>query len=71
MPFAFITLSTPTHPTSAIPNIDLEKDIQGLVRKQIGAIASLGGIIQGRNMIPKTRSGEFFFPRAVERRDRM
>ncbi|KAK6604907.1 AMP-binding enzyme [Botrytis cinerea] len=58
MPFAFITLSTPTHPTSAIPNIDLEKDIQGLVRKQIGAIASLGGIIQGRNMIPKTRSGK-------------
>ncbi|EMR83212.1 putative propionate- ligase protein [Botrytis cinerea BcDW1] len=58
MPFAFIILSTPTHPTSAIPNIDLEKDIQGLVRKQIGAIASLGGIIQGRNMIPKTRSGK-------------
>ncbi|TEY75875.1 hypothetical protein BOTCAL_0063g00070 [Botryotinia calthae] len=58
MPFAFITLSTPTHPISAIPSVDLEKDIQGLVRKQIGAIASLGGIIQGRNMIPKTRSGK-------------
>ncbi|TGO40842.1 hypothetical protein BHYA_0030g00080 [Botrytis hyacinthi] len=58
MPFAFITLSTPTHPASAIPHADLEKEIQGLVRKQIGAIASLGGIIQGRNMIPKTRSGK-------------
>ncbi|KAF7896091.1 hypothetical protein EAF00_006106 [Botryotinia globosa] len=58
MPFAFITLSTPTHPASAIPDADLEKEIQGLVRKQIGAIASLGGIIQGRNMIPKTRSGK-------------
>ncbi|KAF7882711.1 uncharacterized protein EAF02_006074 [Botrytis sinoallii] len=58
MPFAFITLSTPTHPVSAIPHADLEKEIQGLVRKQIGAIASLGGIIQGRNMIPKTRSGK-------------
>ncbi|KAF7940722.1 uncharacterized protein EAE97_006908 [Botrytis byssoidea] len=58
MPFAFITLSTPPHPASAIPDADLEKEIQGLVRKQIGAIASLGGIIQGRNMIPKTRSGK-------------
>ncbi|TGO87611.1 hypothetical protein BPOR_0215g00040 [Botrytis porri] len=58
MPFAFITLSTPTHPASAIPHADLEKEIQGLVRKQIGAIANLGGIIQGRNMIPKTRSGK-------------
>ncbi|TGO46589.1 hypothetical protein BOTNAR_0577g00030 [Botryotinia narcissicola] len=58
MPFAFITLFTPTHPASAIPDADLEKEIQGLVRKQIGAIASLGGIIQGRNMIPKTRSGK-------------
>lgn len=28
------------------------------MREQIGAIASLGGIIQGRGMIPKTRSGK-------------
>jgi propionyl-CoA synthetase len=28
------------------------------VRKQVGAIASLGGIIQGKGMIPKTRSGK-------------
>ena len=28
------------------------------MRNQIGAIASLGGIIQGKNMIPKTRSGK-------------
>lgn len=28
------------------------------MRDQIGAIASLGGIIQGRGMIPKTRSGK-------------
>ncbi|ESZ90336.1 propionate-CoA ligase [Sclerotinia borealis F-4128] len=39
MPFAFITLSTPIHPTSAIPDKGLEREIQGLVRKQIGAIA--------------------------------
>jgi len=28
------------------------------VRTQIGNIASLGGIIQGKGMIPKTRSGK-------------
>lgn len=33
-------------------------EVQRLVREQIGAIASLGGIIQGKGMIPKTRSGK-------------
>lgn len=28
------------------------------MRKQVGAIASLGGIVQGKGMIPKTRSGK-------------
>lgn len=28
------------------------------MRKQVGAIASLGGMIQGKGMIPKTRSGK-------------
>ena len=28
------------------------------MREQIGAIASLGGVIQGKGMIPKTRSGK-------------
>lgn len=28
------------------------------MREQIGAIASLGGMIQGKGMIPKTRSGK-------------
>lgn len=28
------------------------------MREQIGAIASLGGIVQGKGMIPKTRSGK-------------
>jgi propionyl-CoA synthetase len=32
--------------------------VQKLVREQIGAIASLGGMIQGKGMIPKTRSGK-------------
>lgn len=58
MPFAFITLSTPSHPPSAIPSPQLFAEIQKLVRSQIGAIASLGGMIQGKGMIPKTRSGK-------------
>ncbi|KAI1107141.1 AMP-binding enzyme [Jackrogersella minutella] len=58
LPFAFITLSMPEHPTSAVPDESLSKEIQGLVRKQIGGIATLGGIIQGKGMIPKTRSGK-------------
>ncbi|KAI0427822.1 AMP-binding enzyme [Xylaria sp. FL1042] len=58
LPFAFITLSTPDHPTSAIPDARLAREIQQQVRKQIGGIATLGGIIQGKGMIPKTRSGK-------------
>jgi len=58
LPFAFVTLSTPDHPTSAIPSPDLYSEVQKLVRTQIGAIASLGGMIQGKGMIPKTRSGK-------------
>ncbi|KAK2625288.1 hypothetical protein QTJ16_005657 [Diplocarpon rosae] len=58
LPFAFITLSTPLHPSSAIPSDALFAEVQKLVRTQIGAIASLGGMIQGKGMIPKTRSGK-------------
>lgn len=58
LPFAFITLATTDHPKSAVPDEKLAAEIQALVRKQVGAIASLGGIIQGKGMIPKTRSGK-------------
>lgn len=58
LPFAFITLSTDPHPSSAIPSEQVTSEIQNHVRKQVGAIASLGGIIQGKGMIPKTRSGK-------------
>jgi propionyl-CoA synthetase len=58
LPFAFVTLSTPDHPASAIPSDALFGEVQKLVRSQIGAIASLGGMIQGKGMIPKTRSGK-------------
>jgi len=34
------------------------KEVQAAVRSQIGGIATLGGIIQGKGMIPKTRSGK-------------
>ncbi|KAH7356590.1 hypothetical protein BKA65DRAFT_604417 [Rhexocercosporidium sp. MPI-PUGE-AT-0058] len=58
LPFAFVTLSTADHPPSAVPSDELFAEVQKLVRTQIGAIASLGGMIQGKGMIPKTRSGK-------------
>ena len=58
MPFAFATLSAADHPASAIPDKGLFSDVQKQVREQIGPISSLGGMIQGKGMIPKTRSGK-------------
>ena len=58
LPFSFITLSTANHPSSAIPSEALFKQVQKQIREQIGGIASLGGMIQGQAMIPKTRSGK-------------
>lgn len=58
LPFAFVTLSTADHPPSAIPDQRLLNQIQKRVRDQVGGIAALGGIIQGRGIIPKTRSGK-------------
>lgn len=52
LPFAFVATS------SDIPDSQLLKEIQQLIRKQVGPIASLGGMIQGKGMIPKTRSGK-------------
>ena len=58
LPFAFVTLSTADHPEEAIPDATFYKEVQSLIREQIGAIASLGGMIQGKGMIPRTRSGK-------------
>lgn len=58
LPFAFVTLSTADHPDSAIPDEKLLNEVQKQVRNEIGAIATLGGMIQGKGMIPKTRSGK-------------
>ena len=58
LPFAFVTLSIPEHPRHAVPHDTLMREVQKNVRDQIGAIAALGGMIQGKGMIPKTRSGK-------------
>ncbi|KAL1958119.1 hypothetical protein VTO42DRAFT_5159 [Malbranchea cinnamomea] len=69
LPFAFIhlkpsspssaTSNNPAAPLPATASPELFSSINTLVRTQIGAIASLGGIIQARGgMIPKTRSGK-------------
>lgn len=65
VPFAFIT---PKQPPATESNKQqrlparapdaLFNEINALVRTQIGPIASLGGIIQGVGIIPKTRSGK-------------
>ncbi|KAF2455227.1 hypothetical protein BDY21DRAFT_350194 [Lineolata rhizophorae] len=58
LPFAFVALARHDHPTAAVPDKTLFDEVQRAVREQIGPIASLGGMIQGRGMIPKTRSGK-------------
>lgn len=58
LPFAFISPSDSSDSLPARPSQQLFKEINANVREQIGAIASLGGVIQGRGMIPKTRSGK-------------
>lgn len=58
LPFAFVTLSVNEDSDAAVPDEVLFQEVQKLVREQIGAIASLGGMIQGKGMIPKTRSGK-------------
>ncbi|CBF70755.1 hypothetical protein AN5833.2 [Aspergillus nidulans FGSC A4] len=58
LPFAFITLKQSGGNSPARPSAELFNSVNRLVREQIGAIASLGGMIQGQGMIPKTRSGK-------------
>lgn len=61
LPFAFIQPradSSSEDPLPARVSPKLFSEVNALVREQIGAIASLGGMVQGRGMIPKTRSGK-------------
>ncbi|KAK4191223.1 acyl-CoA synthetase short-chain family member 3, mitochondrial [Podospora australis] len=53
LPFAFVTTSETTKSQE-----ELLAEIQKLVRTQVGPIATLGGMMEGRGMIPKTRSGK-------------
>lgn len=55
VPFAFVHLNSAA---STPPSGVLFSEINELVRAQIGAIASLGGVISGTRIIPKTRSGK-------------
>lgn len=52
LPFAFVQTS------QQVDDKQLFEEINKLVRTQVGPIASLGGMIQGKGMIPKTRSGK-------------
>ncbi|OQV07003.1 hypothetical protein CLAIMM_11497 [Cladophialophora immunda] len=56
VPFAFVV--PPEGSSAAVALPALSKEIDQLVRNQIGGIASLGGVIYGRGLIPKTRSGK-------------
>ncbi|EXJ63036.1 propionyl-CoA synthetase [Cladophialophora yegresii CBS 114405] len=59
LPFAFVIPAATTDANlPATPDKEFFTAINNIVRNQIGAIASLGGIIQGKGMIPKTRSGK-------------
>lgn len=64
LPFAFIQPATKSNAVSANEEIsatlpaDILASLNASIRSQIGAIAALGGAIQGRGMIPKTRSGK-------------
>ena len=59
LPFAFIEAATGSaDDMPATAPKELFDEINKQVRSQIGAVASLGGIIQGKGMIPKTRSGK-------------
>ncbi|KAL4925901.1 putative acyl-CoA synthetase [Aspergillus undulatus] len=58
LPFAFVTLKAASGDIPARPPSSLFNGVNALVREQIGPIASLGGMIQGQGMIPKTRSGK-------------
>lgn len=59
LPFAFITGSGSGSDSRAeAGSTDLHTELNNMVRSQIGAIASLGGIIEAVGIIPKTRSGK-------------
>jgi propionyl-CoA synthetase len=57
-PCAFIIPTVISKSIPVVPEKALTDELQKLVRQRISPIASLGCIIQGDNIIPKTRSGK-------------
>jgi propionyl-CoA synthetase len=58
LPFAFVTMGGNASASTDERRGKLLHEIQQLIRDQIGPIAALGGLIEGRGMIPRTRSGK-------------
>jgi propionyl-CoA synthetase len=60
LPFAFVVLdqSIPDGDDHDAAHERIFAEVQKAVRTQLGGIASLGGMIAGSGMIPKTRSGK-------------
>ncbi|KAL1835614.1 hypothetical protein VTK73DRAFT_5502 [Phialemonium thermophilum] len=58
MPFAFVATSDDDADGADHDDEKLLAEIQKRVREQVGAIAALGGMIRGRGIIPRTRSGK-------------
>ncbi|KAF2664643.1 acyl-CoA synthetase/AMP-acid ligase-like protein [Microthyrium microscopicum] len=58
LPFAFVVINPAIKDVTEERRQQLFKEVNQAVRTQLGGIASLGGMIQGRGMIPKTRSGK-------------
>ncbi|KAF9894568.1 hypothetical protein FE257_006453 [Aspergillus nanangensis] len=58
LPLAFVELGSGHGSLSSTAHKALFTEVNKLVRDNVGAVASLGGIIQGEGIIPKTRSGK-------------
>jgi propionyl-CoA synthetase len=58
LPFAFVTMGGSTSALTDELGGKLLYEIQQLIRDQIGPIATLGGLIEGKGIIPRTRSGK-------------
>jgi len=62
IPFAFVVTAPAYETEREVNDEELLKEVNTLVRKQVGGIAVLGGIIRaksgGEAIIPRTRSGK-------------
>lgn len=62
MPFAFVVTPPPHAGEEEVGDEELLKEVNTIVRRQVGGIATLGGMIRGEaggeGIIPRTRSGK-------------